>query len=84
MQTWQKVHYALAAYAKMQITGLTAGIRQDIETSLVAVNEILARYPIKTFADYQKIALPDLLQMHTIVEKLSLRILERGTNERTR
>lgn len=83
LQTWQKVHYALAAYAKLQLTGLPAAVRRDLETSFLAVNDILARYPIKTSDDYQKIALPDLLQMCTLVEKLSLRILERETNARS-
>jgi hypothetical protein len=57
---WQKAHRAGGAYNDVQLDGLQSKHRHRIFTTLSNINEILAKYPIETFDDYELIKPEDL------------------------
>jgi hypothetical protein len=57
---WQKAHRVGGAYNDVQLDGLQSKHRHRIFTTLSNLNEILAKYPIETFDDYELIETEDL------------------------
>jgi hypothetical protein len=57
---WEKAHRVGRAYQDVQLDGLKSKHRRRLFAELAALNQILARYPIETFDDYQLIAEDDL------------------------
>jgi hypothetical protein len=57
---WKKAHLVGCAYQDVQLDGLKSKHRRRLFSGLAEINQILARYPIETFEDYQVIAEEDL------------------------
>ena len=57
---WQKAHRVGAAYQDVQLDGFQSKHRHKIFAALSSINEILVRYPIETFDDYQLVETKDL------------------------
>ena len=57
---WKKAHLVGCAYQDVQLDGLKSKHRRRLFSGLAELNQILARYPIETFEDYQVIAEEDL------------------------
>ena len=57
---WEKAHQVGRAYQDVQLDGLKSKHRRRMFADLAKLNQILARYPIETFDDYQLIAEADL------------------------
>ena len=57
---WKKAHLVGCAYQDVQLDGLKSKHRRRLFAGLAEINQILARYPIETFDDYQLIAEADL------------------------
>ena len=57
---WKKAHLVGCIYQDVQLDGLKSKHRRRMFAELAKLNQILARYPIETFDDYQLIAEEDL------------------------
>jgi hypothetical protein len=57
---WKKAHLVGSAYQDVQLDGLKSRNRRRLFADLAGLNQILTRYPIETFDDYQLIAEEDL------------------------
>lgn len=57
---WKKAHLVGSAYQDVQLDGLKSKHRRRLFADLAKLNQILARYPIQTFDDYQLVAEEDL------------------------
>ena len=61
---WQRAHRVGQAFDDVELDGLQSKHRKKLYCKLVAVNAILAKYPIETFDDY---ALIDTADLHSIL-----------------
>lgn len=64
---WKRVQQALGCYAGLQLDPIPSVWRRRIDLTFTRVNAILAKYPIKTFDDYQIISNEDLEMLKEIV-----------------
>ena len=73
---WRRVTQALQAFAGLELTGLPVGRRRLLETNLVTINQILARYDLKTMEDWELMNETDLRRILDILDILVSQIVE--------
>ena len=66
-----KIINALNTLSGLYLDELTPAARKMIQSNLVSINEILRRYPIKTFDDYSKIRDRHLKKVLALIEVMS-------------
>ena len=60
---WRRATQALQALSGLELSALPIDVRTTLETSLVAVNQVLARYRLETLEDYEQMKDQDLQEI---------------------
>ena len=58
--SWRRATQALQSFSGLELTGIPSDVRAELETDFVSINQILARYPLKSAEDYEHIRDADL------------------------
>jgi hypothetical protein len=64
----ERLLQGLQAFSGLLLTGLSPGVREELEADLVGVNQILAGYPLEKGEDYRRVGAVDLQQMLRTVD----------------
>jgi hypothetical protein len=48
MKKWQQAAQTFQSFSELELTGLPQDVRTDLEADFIALNRILAKYPIQT------------------------------------
>ncbi len=67
---WKRTVEALTCFKGLDITHLPTRWRKRLDRKLAQINRIVARYPIETWDDYQKISAEDLARIELLVKNL--------------
>lgn len=71
MPLWEKARYVGGAYTSTDISNLPSKYRRRFLSRVAEVNAILAKYPINTYDDYQRIEREDLKAMIAAFQSLA-------------
>ena len=64
---WRRATEALQALSGLELSALPVDVSSRLETNLVGVNQVMARYDLKAVEDYEQISDQDLQE---ILDKL--------------
>lgn len=69
---WQRVQNALFCFKGMRLDHLNPSSQRRLDQALVQVNHVLAKYDLKEWSDYRKIADADLARIEEFIRNIML------------
>ena len=72
---WKRLHLSLQAYQGMELSCLPGKVRKELEGNLLEINQVIAKYDIETFEDYEKIPANDLSKLLAIISVFAAQFL---------
>lgn len=69
---WQQTVDALQSLKGQTLTGLPRRVRRHLDSCLLKINRITAKYPLETFEDYQMVSDEDLDRIRDRLQAIAL------------
>ena len=67
---WKRIQNASLCFKGLPIDHLPEKLEHRLDAAFCRINAVLARYPIKTWEDYQTISSDDLNKIETLIRRL--------------
>lgn len=67
---WKRIQNSSLCFKGLPIDHLPKTLEHRLEATFCRINAVLARYPIKTWEDYQTISLDDLKKIEVLLRSL--------------
>ncbi len=64
---WKRTHEAMMYFKGLKLTPLPRRWRGRVEKAFAQVNQVLAKYPIETWDDMQKVSAEDLSRIDQLI-----------------
>ena len=67
---WKRTQAGMMCFKALRFDGLSRKLQRRIDRNFARINEVLARYPLKTWDDYQQISAADLTAIEKLIDSL--------------
>jgi len=67
---WKRTQAGMMCFKALRFEGLPRKLQRRIDRHFARINDVLARYPLKTWDNYQQISAADLTAIEKLIDSL--------------